>query len=751
MANSPISVMNSSSWKTLLASLTLAAVSGLSLGEGPFVLSLSAQEAEEIDLVQEEQTEDEEILMEEEGSEEEEAQEEEAEESAAPVEVKGPSPDAKGAPATPYMHGVTDAKAIAIDLAALTSGEVVQNHAAPQEALPSVGVGTGAILCLEGEDVKLEKSLLKPEEINDCRGQILRFHIWMKGEAVALEGNLWADAPALRLELVDNNGNVVATAQSAFKTRGTFPWHNYYMDMEVPRNVFLSSASTTVVEKDQLLDMLGLASDTSVRQAGLYLTLLSRGKGKACFGGLAYEKISRKDQKISPEALDDATATFSPNPQYDELPMLLYYGLDTRLPWRFLDGNETFGSLRTVAGLEAYLQVAMKDWFHMQKGVAMLPYLYVTANTLKLSPGFEDGWLETLRGKLEAAQDPETGLWQVEGVPNLLASATLARRCFSPRGIRHNDAVQQNTPWNAMAPDGELKLGVQIIRSLLKERVAGAAWNTFAFQSPELKSQFGENRAELISTAAAVTLLAIARDTLPLEEEAYEEAEKAIQAAYEYAVENFVLRDGNLYLWKESSTQAQPASAPIGMMQLLNVARTLEHRVNDELPRPVVTCRRRHAAGLGKADVVWANPEKGLVAVRIYAAPSDFNPALLSEKHLIGVLERPRATPKIQDPLMLAYRLADGARKYWGVTPADLGADYLEEKFATLASYVGGTKNLTAGTAGEKPVTMNVSSPLAFGYAEEEAENIAIKVYAVGVASSGEITPCIPLDADDEE
>lgn len=743
--------MNSSSWKSFLASLTLATAVAFSLGDGLFVRSAYAQEEEEVALSQEEGQE-EEAAWEEESADQKEGDEESEEETeGAPLEVKGPSPDAKGAPATPYMHGATDGKAIPLNLASFTSPEVLQSHVADQEVLPSLGVGTGAIFCLSQEEVMLEKSLLTPEEINDCRGQVLRFHVWLKGEEVAQEGNLWAEAPALRLELVDNNGNVVAIADSLFKTRGTFPWHNYYMDMDIPRNVFLSSSAVAEVKKDQLLDVLGLATETTVRQAGLYLTLFSRGTGKAYFGGLSYEKITRKEQALSPEALDDATATFSPNPPYDELPMLLYYGLDTRLPWRFLDGNESFGSLRTVAGLEAYLQMALKDWFHIQKGVAMLPYLYVTANTLKLSPGFEEGWLETLRGKLEAAQNPETGLWHVEGKPNLLASAALARGCFSPQGIHHNDAVPPKTPWNSMAPDGELKQGVQIIRSLLQERVAGAAWNSFAFQSPELKKHFGENRTELLPTAAAVLLLAKARDTLPMEEKAYEEAEEAIQAAYAYAVENFVLREGNLYLWKESNTQAQPALSPVGMMQLLNAARTLEHRVNDLLPRPVVSCRRRHSAGLGKADVVWANPEKGLVAVRLYAAPADFNPAMLSEKHLIGVVERPRATPKNQDPLMLAYRLAEGARKYWGVTLADLEAEYLEEKFSTLASYVGGTKNLTAGTAGEKPVTMNVSSPLAFGYAEEEAETIPIKVYAVGVASNGEITPCIPLDADDEE
>lgn len=738
--------MNFDSWKSLLASLTLATVSALSLGAGPFGQPMHAQEADAA--YQEE-------LLAEDDEEGEEAQdgggEEAGEEGNSLEEISGPDPNARGAATTPYMHGVTDGKAEPLDLAALLEPQQRAALVAPGETLPPMGVGKGAVLCLSQQDLRLaSKSLVDTDSLNEAQGQILRFHIWIKGEEVAQDGNLWTDAPALQLELYDDNGNLVTQVASAFKTRGTFPWHNYYLDLPVPAGFFLSGSGRSEAQKDQLLDVLGLASESTVIQPGLYLTLLARGTGKAYFGGLSYERIGRREQRVPKDSLDDATATFSPNPAFDELPMLLYYGLESRLPWRFLDGNHAFGSLRTLEGLKDYLQKAGNDWFHLQKGVAYLPYIYFTATTLKLTPGFEEGWLESLRSQLEKSQDPATGFWRVDGTPNLLATAALAQHCFSPAAIRHVDSPLKKTPWNAAGEAAELRMGVQIIRNLLKERVDGtAAWNSFAFQSPELKKEFGEGRTELIPTAAAARLLAHARDVLSPEEPEYARAEEALEEVYFHAVENFLVREGKYYVWKESNAPIQAAASPAGMLELLDALRVLEHRVNENLPLPAVTCRRRQSAGLDKADVTWAHPEKGLVAIRIYAAPEDVNPALLSEKHLVGIVERANAAPKAQDPLMLAYRLAEGGRRRWNVRPADLGAEYLSEKFANFAAYLGGPKNLTAGAAGEKPVTMNVSSPQAFGYAEDEGEQIAIKLYAAGVAPNGELTRCVPLDAED--
>ncbi len=733
------------SWKSLFSTLLMAAVVSFFLGSSAFVPFVQAQESEELT---EEGVEFSEDVTDEELSADD---EESGEEVVVVPEVKGPDPDAKGAAATPYMHGSSDEKATFIGLSTLVDKDQ-KNLLDTGSTFPLEGENTG-VISLSNKKVRLNNSVLEAETIMENRGDILRFHIWIKGDGVTAKNHLWTQAPGVTLNLFDNNGNPVASATGAFKTRGTYPWHNYYVDIEIPRNLSLSSTKRQASKEDSLLAALGLGSQAEGNQPGLFLTLSCLSpEGTASFAALSYERISAKDRFPKKETLDDATATFAPNPGFDELPMLLYYGLDAKLPWRFLDGNKSFSGIRTVGGLKSYLAQARNDWFHTQKGVAMLPYLFVTANTLKLTDGFEEGWLDALRQELEGSQDAITGFWKVDNVPNLLGTSALARHCFSPFQPAHTDAEVVPTPWNACGPDATLKYGRQIIRALLEQQVgATGAWNSLAFQPEEVGKDYRGTRTELLPTTAAVCLLAQARDTLQPDEAEYVLAEDAIQKAYEYALDTFVLRGQNL--WRESNTQGGVASSPAGMLELINATRVLEHRVNEDLPAPAVTCARRSgsSSSFERAYVTWEKPERGLVSVRIYAAPEEFNSALLSEKHLIGVIERPNASPKNQDPLMLAYRLATGARNAWGVSPRDLGADYLAGKFDQMAQYLGGPKNLTAGFAGEKSVTMNVSSPLAFGYTEDEAESIPIKVYAVGVAANGAVTRCIPLDAADEE
>ncbi len=732
------------SWKSLFSTLLLAAGVTFFLGSSALVPSIQAQEGEEVTEEVFEETDelgDEELAEGTEGS----------EEAVVTPEVKGPDPDAKGAPATPYMHGSSDEKATFIGLSTLADKDQ-KDLLNADSTFPLEGENTGVVV-LSGKKARLGNSVLDAETIMENRGDVLRFHIWIKADGVTAKDHLWTQAPGVTLELFDDNGNPVASATGAFKTRGTYPWHNYYVDIEIPRNLSLTNTKRQAFKEDSLLAALGLGSQTESNQPGLYLTLSClSAEGSASFAALSYERISARDRFPKKDILDDATATLAPNPEFDELPMLLYYGLDVKLPWRFLDGNKSFSGIRTVGGLKSYLAQAKNDWFHIQKGVAMLPYLFVTANTLKLTDGFEEGWLEALRQELEGAQDSVTGFWKVNGVPNLLGTSALARHCFSPVQPAHADAEVVPTPWNSCGPDATLKYGRQIIRALLEQQVgATGAWNSLAFQPEEVGKDIRGTRTELLPTTAAVCLLAQARDTLQPDETEYIQAEDAIQKAYEYALDTFVLRNQNL--WRESNTQGSVAASPAGMLELINATRVLEHRVNADLPTPAVTCTRRSnsSSSFERAYVTWEKPEKGLVSVRIYAAPEEFNPALLSEKHLIGVIERPNASPKNQDPLMLAFRLATAARNAWGIAPRDLGADYLAGKFDQMAQYLGGTKNLTAGTAGEKSVTMNVSSPLAFGYTEDEVESIPIKVYAVGVAANGEVTRCIPLDAEDEE
>ncbi len=724
------------SWNRIILAATLAALLCLFVGNGLFVQSAIAQEYDPDEEIQE--------------IDEADGEETDGEEAPAPV-VKGPDPDAKGAPPSEYMHGITDGKATAIDMSALLNTDQ-EKYIDADEKLPPNASHEGVVLALSNEKIRLASAMLTPEILADNRGDILRFHIWIKAEGVEATDNLWSGSPTLLFELFDDNGNLVTSATSYFKTRGTYPWHNYYVDVPIPRQFTYTGKSKVSARSDQLLDLLGITTDVQSNTPGLFLTLSNLGGGTAWFGGLSYERIMPRDQARKESWLDDETGTFAPNPRYDELPMLLYYGLDTKLPWRFLEGNKNAPAIRTIDGLRKYVASAKNDWFHMQRGVAMLPYLFVTANVLKLSTAgdFEDGWLAALRKELESLQDPATGFWKINGIPNLLVTKAIVDRCFSPFAVKHGDAEPIPTPWNTVAPDAEVKYARQIIRSLLDEQVGDTgAWSSYAFQPKEMGDTIRQTRTEITPTAAAVVLLERAKESLSVEDKEYELAERAILNAYKYVVENFIIKDR--YLWRENNTQAMPAPSPDGFFELLNATSVLEERINDELPLPTLSLTRTASANLEKASVTWPNPERGLVAVRIYAAPAEFNPALLTEKHLIGIIERPNTLPKNQDPLMLAINVAAAARLHWNTTPEEQGADYLAEKIANTALFLGGPKRLTAGIAGEKPVIMNVSSPMAFGFHEDELESVTIKVYAAGVNANGETTRRIPLDAEDEE
>lgn len=732
-------------WKKILSYVLLISAFGFITGNGVMVQNVYGQEdAEDVE-------ESEEIVDEGETDAEDTADGEEAEEIVVEAERPnvGPDPKAKGSAASEFMHCASVEKSIPIDLSSLLSDAQRKYIDNTQSKLPISAKENGEILVLGAESVQLENQVLDAETLQSNRGEILRFHVWIKAEGNTSEKNLWNGAPSLLFQLIDDNGNLVMSAASAFKTRGTYPWHNYYVDVTLPRNFTLTGKAKSNFTGDNLLSMLGMTSDVKSAQPGLYLTLSNLGGGKAWFGGLTYERIDENTHKRSDKWLDDETASMAPNPKYDELPMMLFYGLDTKLPWRFLEGNEVYRNIRSIDGLKAYLETAKDDWFHLQEAVAKLPYLYVTANVLQLTENFDEGWLEVLREELENAQDSKTGFWKVNGVPNLLVTSALINHCFSPMSLSHADRKATPTPWNATAPEATLKYAEKIVKTLLDERVPGTpAWNNFAFQGKDIAG--ADTRTDFLATAVAIQILARAKEALTPEYEEYEEADKAIKAAYDYVVANFVLKNQK-NLWRENNVVGAIANSPEGMFEIFESTCVLEKRVNPSLPLPKVSCARKSSAGLGKAAVTWSGNEKELVAVRIYAAPDHLNSNELNEQHLIGVLERPNAAPKAQDPLMLVYRMAKAAQTQWRVTPADLGAEYVAEKLANLAKFLGGTKRLTEGTSGEKPVIMNVSSPIAFGHSEDDAESVNIKIYAVGVNAYGETTPCIPLDAEDYE
>ncbi|MBO7741455.1 MAG: hypothetical protein J6S21_02775, partial [Victivallales bacterium] len=357
----------------------------------------------------------------------------------------------------PYMHGCVDSDAAKIDIRTLLGVE--QMNAVDTEAKIVSGdiKVNSAVVRLEGKNYQMNLNgiVLPVDTIQNLAGDTVRFFIWMKGENIGAKGFHWTGAPAVGITLYDDYGNVVTRSESEFKTRGTFPWHCYYVDITLPRTISLTNEAYNEAVKPvsddaaMIKELLG-SNSTGRNKPGLYITLTNFGGGKVWFGGISYTKIGKAGEHAA-NWKDKTYGTMAPNPEYDELPVIMFNGLSAENQWNFLNGNKAFGSIKTIAGLTRYLNENGDDWFHQQKAIAKLPYLFVTARELNLGSGFEDKWMNTLKEYLVSKQDEETGLWKSNGVPNILSSAAIAVGCFSPRSQRRSDSEMIPTPWSALA------------------------------------------------------------------------------------------------------------------------------------------------------------------------------------------------------------------------------------------------------------------------------------------------------------
>jgi len=636
-----------------------------------------------------------------------------------------------------FMHGSKDTDATAINLAELAGAgqvELIQ-----EKGLPDGAKGAGTI-ALSNQAITFKQPVIPNEKINEYAGKTLRFHVWIKADAVAARNNLWFDAPTVTFDLYDDYGGSLAHASSLFKTRGTYPWHCYYVDVTLPH--FSISGKSAVTLSEDLQSMLDAAGDvfedtaTSLTQPGLYLTLSVQGEGTATFGGLSYEVVSAKQLADRSKWLDEHSGTCAPNPEYDELPVILYFGVAPDRPWNFLNGNHAFQSLLTVDGLRKYVEANANDWFHLQKGIAMLPYLYETATLLELAPAFEDGWLDALRDELAMRQDPVTGFWTVNGIPNLLATEAIASNCFMPTSLKRADVSAVATPWTAAGANATLPHAAEIIETLLANRVENTpAWNEFVLQPAELGGLSRNTAVSLPATTAAVKLLAQAAAVLPAGDPRRAQAQTAIKQAYAYGLGTFLLPTNN-GLWREDSISANASTSGAFFLDFLNATAALEHRVNPALPQPTVEVVSETEKGL---RVVWKDAPKSLVGVRIYAAPANVKTQFLTEKNIACFIQREDATLRTEDPLVAARKIVDAARTEWNLTPEAVGCDYLAAKIAALP------KRLPLGKL-DKPVNVEPPPVTLYTVAENEGdEDTSIVFYAVGVNAYGECTDYIPL------
>ncbi len=647
------------------------------------------------------------------------------------------------AQAAPFMHGQSNQSATGLNFIQAADQELLAKLA--DGAAPSEFNGADVsrpILRLGGDSgltkATLPNSIISTDDLLANSGKTLRFFFLVKGEGITAENGLWSGAPAIRLELFDSFSNCVATGESLFKTRGTFPWHVYYVDIAIPKTLQMVAAKgkgeQAASEDDGLGNLFnelmdGGMEETVTRTSGLYVTFSCTGGGTVWFAMPSYQS-----QGLDSIAKTAFNGSYAPNDEYDELPMMLFYGLPADAQnntYAFLKGNKAQKSLLSIKNMTDYVKANGHDWFHLQNGIANLPFLYHNANK---TVTFEEGWLDALAGAVESLQDPETGFWTTDGKPDLMATAAMVNGCYAPTCVPHNDIVVE-TPSCTLGEAHPLNYGEKIINTLLAARIEGKpVWNAYAFKGTEVGGPAGQMRGDLMATAAAVQLLARAAATLDEGSEAVVQANKAIAQAWKYAVRHFLVSDGK-GLWMDNDQTSGISTTGRGFFELAEGARVLEDRVNASLPRPVVEPTISDADAT-QISVRWPKPEKELVAVRVYYAPRPARGVkTISGKFLVGVLEKSSAL-RAEDPFVMLRKVTLAARNQWGVTPDKVGANYIDIKIKSAPT------KLPVALGGKGLLKTVAPQDIA-----AEAEDMGF--YAAGVNAYGEMTPVFSLTGEE--
>ncbi len=619
-----------------------------------------------------------------------------------------------------FMHGVTDAGAMPkLWTSCLGPGQnpedVLDFQADIRNELKSSNLP--AIRLAGGQSILLAKPILIAAELNHLRGSYLRLYIWIRADNTGQGADLWHGAPGLELLLQDADGNVVNVEPSVFKTRGTYPWFCYHLDLAVPHNLNLAVASAAEPPtaepggaapaaapsaKDDPTGALGGFADLVPNQlatpelaaekgsalppgAGLFLRLVNPASGTAWFSTLSWKRVpyaeSLFNTRVKETRVDPRSGTLAPNPDYDELPMHFFYGLSPRQHWDFLVGTKALPNLTRVANLKTYLKTAANDWADMVHVAPFLVYMHNNGVLLETAPPFEKDWNRALIASLREMQDLRTGMWKVNGQPNLLATWQIAANSFSPASLPRSDRASRPTPWLSV-DDMPLPNPEAIVNTLLQAQrpaprsTLKAGWNLYLFTRDDLQTPAQHVPCDIVATAAAANLLAQA---MPLVDEALRaQAREAIYQAWLYVMRSLVFRD--LGLWRMRHGD-QEATTPAFFYAFLEATPWMEMRQLPGTPPPVVEAIQGAA---GKMSFKWINPGEDQVSLRVYAAPEDSDAKQLSEQHLVAIIQPRGDSIDTMDPLLALRFMVSASMKKWLVGPEHDGASYLAEKVAAL-------------------------------------------------------------------
>lgn len=630
-----------------------------------------------------------------------------------------------------YMHGVVDFFATPIAWEALLGPEQTHAQWLDPASLLSTNIKKSTLSALKlssGDSILLAKPLPLPPQLASTDS--VRVFVWMK----ALDANgheesevLPTRTPSLEIVASDADGRTLAVHPGPMRTRGTFDWHCYYLD--VPLGVAPGSHSAAPADI-ALTDL----TAKPPRAALLSVRLRNPTGGTVWFSTLSWELLGTPGNTYAPEDLQDpVTGSLAPFPAMDELVVHLLAGRAYAYPWQFFHGAaggaRNLPDLTSADSMRSYLVQASKTdtTGSLGGGVFLGPWLYAAGQHPKQLELSAD-WAKAFRGTVLSLQDAKTGFWGTSLCPtSMAATARVVENLWGGPALPRHGLTIPARPWLSYGGDpvpGAKTIVETVLDSRSRRKAGGldvGAWGGLAYEWRNA----GEAEEEMCSLAAtrnAFVLLRLA--SARLGEADRTRVEAALMAAWRSVFRLCLMEDG---LWKLGARDAEP-TLPAFLPQILDLAPWLEERTDNALPTPNVVGK---ANAQQKLEFIWSDPVPAVQSIRIFAAPKATAMKDVRLAQLVGIVERERVTVWTMDPVHVAGVVRDAARGRWGV---DVGAGpevpLLADRLAVYDRLKGAVATTTA------PLVVELADPqtLAFYAASVNAEGVQSPLVPVEVA-----------------
>ncbi len=532
--------------------------------------------------------------------------------------------------------------------------------------------------------VKIGKETRNSEPIDfdlkKYRGQKIRFFYWMRGIETGRKRTpqSWNDCPQFAVIQKNTGGKQISRIDSRNGAVGTFPWHCYYLDVQIAPSA-----------------------------AKLVFQIKNVHNGEAEFGRFSYEVITAENTYDADEQQDPDTGSNAAFPWYEPINFhfIVKTGFGSKYTWNFLRGpaGGMIGQpydLTTFEGLHKYYKESVKvDLDQMNHG---LMYFGVRLSTAKknnvLPPNMPDNYLDEVARMLIEDQDPKTGYWGTESVPlSMSCTFHLVDMLFN-FGIERTDEEAKKPMVNRCIapylpnPEAMVKTTIQLQSTYNNQgKKELAAWSQAAYNYTD-NPDVDKSRGVMGTTMNAMRLLRMSyRFVNP---ELQKQIDTSVEAAFKYILIHCTTPEGLFMM----SDDAPGPSRPAYFHSIIEASRYLEKRTDTSLPKPMVK-----VSGSQITCEKWLDRQN---SIRIYALPEGSDPAKLSSPEIIGIISRGSKTMIDLDPLMATRRCAEASRKNWGskVSPY---LHYLQRKvFKELKS------DLPATMDG-KPLTLEMPKKIA--------------------------------------